>query len=459
MDQFVEQIVDAVLGLRGTWSYVVIGTLAFGEAAAFLGLVTPGEVAMVLGGVIASEGRASLPVMAGVAAAGAVVGDSVGYWLGRRFGSRLTEWAPVARRFRRHISRTRSFFQAKGGRAVAIGRWASVAKAFVPFVAGAADMPYGRFLLFSVPSAALWAVTFVLLGFLAGRSWDLVRSYAGQAAFVLLLVIVFGLVLRWAARRVIADPERLRAAAARVGRARPVRWVNGRYASQLRWLGRRFDPSIVHGLGLTIGLTVLVTALVAAGYIFNDVRVIADLSLLDVPTQVLFARLRTAESLLAARWTLWLFTWPAVLLPAGLAVCYVWWRLDLRGAVRTALGVLGAALTGWLVDTLVTERLAGTQFPSVPVVVAAALTVHLTATVGSRSWARAVRTAAAGAFLTGLVAVASFLTQRATLTGVAFGAALGVAWATATEVQARMPPRTASPGPDRATQEATARRG
>jgi len=79
-----EQVLDAILGLGGTVAYVVIALLAFGEAAAFVGLVLPGEIALVLGGVLASQGRASLPLMLVVAAAAAIAGDSAGYEMGRR---------------------------------------------------------------------------------------------------------------------------------------------------------------------------------------------------------------------------------------------------------------------------------------------------------------------------------------------------------------------------------------
>lgn len=80
------RIVDAILTLRGMGAYAVVALLAFAEAGALIGLLVPGELAVVLGGVLASRGQVSLPVMTGVASVAAVLGESAGYELGRHLG-------------------------------------------------------------------------------------------------------------------------------------------------------------------------------------------------------------------------------------------------------------------------------------------------------------------------------------------------------------------------------------
>ncbi|MGH3328837.1 MAG: DedA family protein, partial [Streptomycetales bacterium] len=82
-------LIAAITSLASPWAYVVVALLAAGESAAFVGLVAPGETAMLLGGVLASEGHVRLPVMMACAALGAVVGDSIGYQIGRAFGDPL----------------------------------------------------------------------------------------------------------------------------------------------------------------------------------------------------------------------------------------------------------------------------------------------------------------------------------------------------------------------------------
>lgn len=82
-------LLDSILSIASPWGYVLIGLLAGLEAAAFVDLVIPGETAMLLGGVLAANGRAGLALMMAAASTGAVLGDSLGYEIGRRFGGPL----------------------------------------------------------------------------------------------------------------------------------------------------------------------------------------------------------------------------------------------------------------------------------------------------------------------------------------------------------------------------------
>ena len=140
------KVVDAVLWLSGLPAYGLVGLLAAGEAAAFVGLFLPGEAALLLGGVLASQGRVSLPVMIAVAVVAAIVGDSIGYEIGRRGGpafkrSRLGRMVGPER-----WAKGEAFLQGRGGPAVLLGRWVGVLRALVPCLAGMGRMPYRRFL-------------------------------------------------------------------------------------------------------------------------------------------------------------------------------------------------------------------------------------------------------------------------------------------------------------------------
>jgi membrane protein DedA with SNARE-associated domain len=239
--------VDALLGLRGAAAYALVGTLALGEAAAFVGLVLPGELAVLLGGVLASEGRVSLPVMVAVAVSAAVLGDSVGYEVGRHAGARLLARPAFARRFGPHVRRAQAYLAERGGRAVFLGRWTSVLRALVPGVAGMAGMPYGRFLAFNLLGGVAWGATFVLLGYLAGASYRTVEAVAGEASLLLVVLLGLAVAAQRLVRRVAARPERARALADRLLAGAPARWAAGRWGPQLRWLSRRLDPRLRTG--------------------------------------------------------------------------------------------------------------------------------------------------------------------------------------------------------------------
>lgn len=195
-----EPIFEAILGLGGTLAYVVIALLAFGEAAAFVGLVLPGEIAVVLGGVLASQGRVSLPLLLVVVAVAAVAGDSAGYEIGRRWGPRLLE-SRTARRHAHTIAEAERYLQDRGGLMVFLGRWTSVLRAVVPALAGMSRMQYPRFFLFNVIGGVAWTVAFGLAGYLAGESYHYIESATGWGSWILTGLVVAGFGIGWMVRR------------------------------------------------------------------------------------------------------------------------------------------------------------------------------------------------------------------------------------------------------------------
>jgi membrane protein DedA with SNARE-associated domain len=438
--RLVEAIVQAVLGLHGVAAYLLLGTMVFAETAAFLGLVSPGEVAMLLGGVLAQRGRVSLQVMIAVAAGAAVLGDSAGYWLGRRWGSLLFDRPTLRRRFASQIDRTRGYFRKEGRRAVLVGRWLSVVRSLIPAVAGEAGMPYGRFLAYSLPGAAIWAASFVLLGYAAGASWRLVERLVGPASLIVLLLVAVAVSIRWSARRIADRPDRVLDILERLSRTRMVRWGLERYGAELRWLARRFDPSIAPGLGLTSLLALLGLAAWAAGEIIDGLFSRQHLALIDTPVLRWFAEHRTdpisavANAISGATGA----PWGLAALAAGLVMlALVYGR---AGAARSTLGVAGAVGVSFLLGRFLHASVSGISFPSTRLAAIAALTVHVAVLAGPRhGWRVSVRLAAVGAFLASIVALALLVLTQSTLSGLAAGAALGIAWAALLEAQARLP--------------------
>jgi membrane-associated protein len=195
-----EHLVEAILGLGGMAAYVVVGLLAFGEAAAFIGLALPGEIAVLLGGVLASQGRVSLPVVLATVAVAAIAGDSAGYEIGRRWGPRVLDW-PIVRRHAGTIHEAELYLRHRGGLMVFLGRWTSVLRAIVPGVAGMSRMPYRRFFAFNVIGGVAWAAVFTLAGYAAGESYAHVELATGWGSWLLGAVLVAWIGLRWSLRR------------------------------------------------------------------------------------------------------------------------------------------------------------------------------------------------------------------------------------------------------------------
>lgn len=195
----ISHLLSPILGLSGLVAYLLVGALAFGEAAVLLGFVLPGETAVILGGVLASQGNVSLPIMVVVACVAAVVGDSVGYEVGRIFGPRILDLRPL-RRHRNGIDSARALLHRWGGWAVFIGRFTAFLRAVVPGLSGMAGMPYPKFLLANATGGIIWAVGYTLLGYFVGSAYKRVETLSGWASGALLGLIVVAL-LALAVRR------------------------------------------------------------------------------------------------------------------------------------------------------------------------------------------------------------------------------------------------------------------
>jgi membrane-associated protein len=163
----------------GEWTYLAVPALAFLETGAFVGLLVPGETAVVVGGVVAERGDVTLPGLIALVWLGAVGGDLVSFVLGRRLGRPfLDSHGPRLRIRPEHVERVERFFGRYGGRAVLIGRFVGILRALTPFVAGASRLPLRRFLPYSVVGALAWAATFTVVGYVFASSFE----SAGEAA-------------------------------------------------------------------------------------------------------------------------------------------------------------------------------------------------------------------------------------------------------------------------------------
>jgi membrane-associated protein len=150
----------------GRWTYLLVAGLAFLETGAFVGLVAPGETAIVLGGVVAAQGEVSLPLMLLVAWLAAALGDLASYFLGRRLGRRfIVAHGPRLGVTPARLATVDGFFARHGGKTILIGRFVGLVRAVAPFLAGAAKLPLREFLPWSLLGTALWASAFTLVGY------------------------------------------------------------------------------------------------------------------------------------------------------------------------------------------------------------------------------------------------------------------------------------------------------
>jgi membrane protein DedA with SNARE-associated domain/membrane-associated phospholipid phosphatase len=288
-----EKVIEDIAEALGPWTYALVGTMAFLETGAFVGLIAPGEFTVIIGGVVAGQGEIDIVPLIGLAWLCCVLGDSASFMLGRKLGRQfMVKHGPRVKITPERLEKVEDYFSRHGGKTVLIGRFIGLVRAMAPFIAGSSGMPYRTFLPFSVLGTGLWATTFSLLGFFFYRSFEEVAAIAGRVTLVFgtLIAIIVGVV--WLYRKYRDEEERRK-----LGRyldereknpfARPfirtARWLwrvfirpFGRVlAPQVRFLWQRITP----GEGLGIELTTALATAAVGSYVFA----LATINVMDVP--------------------------------------------------------------------------------------------------------------------------------------------------------------------------------
>jgi membrane protein DedA with SNARE-associated domain len=183
------------------WAFPVMFITSFGESFAFVSLFFPGTSILIVAGTLMAAGSLPYwPVLAG-AILGAILGDSVSFWLGRRFGGAISRVWPFARNSDLLLNGIR-FFARHGGKSVFVGRFFGPVRAVIPLAAGIMRMPRGRFWLANVASALVWAPMLVFAGDVMGNVGDRLIGSGNTVMLVFVGLTVFGVVaMVWAMLR------------------------------------------------------------------------------------------------------------------------------------------------------------------------------------------------------------------------------------------------------------------
>ncbi len=206
-------ILDAITSLPPLAAYAIIAALVFGEAAIFIGFVLPGETAVVFGGFLASRHDLDIVTLCVLVFVSAVVGDSVGFEVGKHFGPRVMK----LKLFIHHQARmdaASGMLRRRGGPAVFLGRFTAFFRAVMPGLAGLSQMKYRTFLVWNALGGLIWGVGFTLVGYFAGASYDKVAAQIGRGSAIVIGAVVLTVLIVWRLRRRRGERE---AETARVG--------------------------------------------------------------------------------------------------------------------------------------------------------------------------------------------------------------------------------------------------
>lgn len=185
-------VVGALIGVSGSLGYLLPAVIGLES----MGVPSPGEAALVLAAVLASQGKLQIWLVIVIGTASAIVGDNIGYLLGRKLGREVLEaQGPFRKRRLKLITAGDRFFARHGSKAVFLGRWVAIVRVAAAWLAGINQMRFSHFFLWNALGAVTWATTFGLGAFYAGDAVTKVISRVGviaAIAFGVALILGFG---------------------------------------------------------------------------------------------------------------------------------------------------------------------------------------------------------------------------------------------------------------------------
>ena len=161
-------LIDWMLAFLGSWVYLGLWFVVFAETGLAVGFFLPGDSLLVVAGLFAAAGKLQVALVMLAFFLGSVIGDSTGYWTGRVMGKTLfnRESSYIFKPSR--VEKAKHFFEKYGAKTVVLARFVPIVRTFAPLVIGAAEMPYAKFLTFSIVGGALWISSMVLAGYFLG---------------------------------------------------------------------------------------------------------------------------------------------------------------------------------------------------------------------------------------------------------------------------------------------------
>jgi membrane-associated protein len=185
----------------------LITAVIFAETGLFVGFFLPGDSLLVTAGIFCTAanptGTALLDIVTlnlAVSAA-AIIGDTVGYWIGAKAGPKLFNREKSLFFSRRHLLRTKEFYERHGGKTIIIARFVPIIRTFAPAVAGVGKMGYRRFISFNVFGGIAWSLSMTLLGFTLGKNFPQITKRIDMVIMVIIAVSLLPIVISYLSNR------------------------------------------------------------------------------------------------------------------------------------------------------------------------------------------------------------------------------------------------------------------
>jgi membrane-associated protein len=180
-----------------TLGYLGIFIIILAESGVFIGFFLPGDSLLLTAGLLATQGALSIWLLLVIIPIAAIIGDSIGYSFGRYIGPRLFTKEDSFFFNKKHIERSREFYDKYGARAILLARFMPIVRTFVPIIAGVGQMRYRTFLTYNTVGGFLWADLFLLAGYFLGRAIPNLENYILPIVIVVIVVSFIPIALEW----------------------------------------------------------------------------------------------------------------------------------------------------------------------------------------------------------------------------------------------------------------------
>jgi membrane protein DedA with SNARE-associated domain len=262
------QLLQQILSLIAQYGYLFV---FFGVMLESCGIPLPGETILIAAGAMAQQGHLDLGDVIIFGILGAVIGDQIGYWVGRQGGRPFVlRWGHYVFITSERLARAERFFARHGGKAVFLARFVAGLRVFGALVAGISRMRWPTFFFYNALGGTVWATAAVMVGYLLGGSLDLIERWAGRASLVLLGLVVLALAFYFSYRWVANHQTQTLGFGMAVVSYPPIARLINRYDCQLAWLLARLAPGKYLGLHLTVGLLAAAGCLWLFGGVTED---------------------------------------------------------------------------------------------------------------------------------------------------------------------------------------------
>ena len=316
----------------GVWSYWIVFIFSLTEALVFVGWVVPGGTLVVLAGLLAAQGYLNLWVLVCFASIGAILGDSLSFWIGSKGTNLFNNENKILKL--NHLDKGIEFFKKHGGKSIFLGRFFAPVRPVVPFVAGLSKMNKIAFLLWNVSSGIFWAISHLFVGYFFGNALHVIEAWSTRAGIFILALVLAIIIIKFAIKYLNSFLLFLKSSIVSLKLTLlSVPGIKGfitKHPKLICFVQNRFDVNRFSGLTLTCLIVAFVYAFFLFAGIAEAIITSGPIVELDIRVANLLYIFRDAELLHFFLWVTLLGKWQVIAGSVIVTSAILWlWRENL----------------------------------------------------------------------------------------------------------------------------------